>query len=265
MHKQVHPGVLLVVATLLASATLPTQGAGGGPILISEPKQFPITISQPGSYQLSGNLTVPDVDTTAIEIASDNVTIDLNGFSIIGPFVCSDSSCASPGSGYGIVTAALQANYSNITVRNGTIQGMGKGGIFLDGIGVVVEDMHVAGIAYFGIFVQGQNALVRHNNIVMPCNPVNAGALTGIGIGAQGFLISDNIVTGCGQGTGVGNVAAISGSVIRNVVSNLRFGLFLSSNDGYRENVLENQLNVLGGINFGQNLCGTAACPNAVY
>src|ERR1700704_150875 len=49
---------------------------------------FPVTISQPGSYRLSGNLTVPDINTTAIEITAENVTLDLNGFSIVGPFVC---------------------------------------------------------------------------------------------------------------------------------------------------------------------------------
>jgi hypothetical protein len=37
---------------------------------------FPVTISQPGSYILSGNLTVPDAQTTAIEITADNVTLD---------------------------------------------------------------------------------------------------------------------------------------------------------------------------------------------
>src|SRR5947199_6672479 len=49
---------------------------------------FPVTISLAGSYRLSGNLTVPNANTTAISITSDNVTIDLNGFSIIGPTVC---------------------------------------------------------------------------------------------------------------------------------------------------------------------------------
>src|SRR5882762_4507455 len=49
---------------------------------------FPVTISQPGSYRLSGNLTVPDINTTAIQITADFVTLDLNGFSIVGQNVC---------------------------------------------------------------------------------------------------------------------------------------------------------------------------------
>src|SRR5437660_11740367 len=52
---------------------------------------FPVTISAAGSYRLSGNLTVNDANTTAIQITADNVAIDLNGFSIIGPTVCSGS------------------------------------------------------------------------------------------------------------------------------------------------------------------------------
>src|SRR6266446_3470936 len=67
---------------------------------------FPVTISLAGSYRLSGNLTVPNANTTAILITADNVTIDLNGFSIIGPTVCSGSppvtSCSPTGTGHGV-------------------------------------------------------------------------------------------------------------------------------------------------------------------
>ncbi|MFC6520869.1 hypothetical protein ACFQAT_15095 [Undibacterium arcticum] len=41
---------------------------------------FLVIISEPGNYRLAGSVTVPDADTTAIEINADNVTIDLNGF-----------------------------------------------------------------------------------------------------------------------------------------------------------------------------------------
>ena len=48
---------------------------------------FPLTISVRGAYKLTGNLTVPNADTTAIQITADNVTLDLNGFGIYGPAV----------------------------------------------------------------------------------------------------------------------------------------------------------------------------------
>src|SRR6266540_3776373 len=57
---------------------------------------FPVTLSVPGSYRLTGNLTVPDANTTAIQIAADNVTLDLNGFSILGPVVCSFNFLSTP-------------------------------------------------------------------------------------------------------------------------------------------------------------------------
>src|SRR5947208_13936545 len=60
---------------------------------------FPVTISVSGSYRLSGNLTVPDANTTAIQITADDVTIDLNGFAIAGPTVCggSPTTCSTTG------------------------------------------------------------------------------------------------------------------------------------------------------------------------
>ena len=77
---------------------------------------FPYRITQPGSYKLSGNLTLPTVNTTGIDILSDNVTLDLNGFTIAGPLPC--FACL-PGSGDGVHTSVR----NHITVRNGSIVG----------------------------------------------------------------------------------------------------------------------------------------------
>jgi hypothetical protein len=90
---------------------------------------FPVTVSQSGSYRLTGNLTVPDANTTAISVTATNVTIDLNGFTILGPTVCSGAplSCNTTGSGVGIDAASVD----NVNVINGTIRGMGSVGIRL--------------------------------------------------------------------------------------------------------------------------------------
>jgi len=100
---------------------------------------FPVTISESGSYRLTGNLVVPDKDTTAILVASDFVTIDLNGFSIVGPVTCSikPTSCTpTGGTGDGIKShhPAGSALKHNINVRNGIIRGMGRHGIILSGV-----------------------------------------------------------------------------------------------------------------------------------
>jgi len=91
---------------------------------------FPVRISLPGSYRLSGNLTVPDAFTHGFEVVVPDVTIDLNGFSIIGPVSCTGGSfnepplsCTTSGNGRGITSVG------HLTVTNGTIRGMGNHGI----------------------------------------------------------------------------------------------------------------------------------------
>ena len=76
---------------------------------------FPITISQPGSYRLSGNLSVPSGQ-NAIVIAAQNVTLDLNGFNIITPTQPQIGGVA------GIVSNGI-ALPNNIKIHNGTIEG----------------------------------------------------------------------------------------------------------------------------------------------
>jgi hypothetical protein len=119
---------------------------------------FPVTISQPGSYKLAGNLTVTDFATTAIEITADNVTLDLNGFSITGPNVCTPNPtrCTVSGAaGIGVmaVGAAGQLSPANVRVHNGVVQGMGGHGIRMMGNGTVVENVRAVGNGGPGIVV----------------------------------------------------------------------------------------------------------------
>ena len=102
---------------------------------------FPVTISRPGSYRLSGNLEVTDPDITAIEITADHVTLDLNGLSIQGPLDrCSGflkpawcSSASLRGSGIEAHTAGrTEPDHSNVAVLNGTVRAMGHFGVSLD-------------------------------------------------------------------------------------------------------------------------------------
>src|SRR5262249_58909727 len=66
--------------TALAGNVTPGDAAG-----------FPVTLSVGGSYKLTGNLSVPDADTTALIITADYVTLDLNGFSLRGKQACTGS------------------------------------------------------------------------------------------------------------------------------------------------------------------------------
>src|SRR5688500_2890388 len=67
--------VMLVVTSSPAYAQkLITQAkVNAGNVTPGDTPGFPLTISQKGAYKLTGNLTVPNQDTTAIVITADNV------------------------------------------------------------------------------------------------------------------------------------------------------------------------------------------------
>jgi hypothetical protein len=105
-----------------------------------------VTISVSGSYKLSGNLTIPDANTDGIIITANDVTIDLNGFSIIGPTVCSRSptviSCIPTGSGRGIAnTFTLSGSLIGLSVMWCTATNNFGDGIDLDRGGVGINNV----------------------------------------------------------------------------------------------------------------------------
>jgi hypothetical protein len=100
-----------------------TVTAGGG---------FPYRITQPGSYELSGNLTVP-LNLSAIVIAHDDVVLNLNGFTITGPGVFPN-----------LAPAVVGTDFKRITVRNGSISGFVEGLVFLGNSRfIVLESLNV--------------------------------------------------------------------------------------------------------------------------
>ena len=97
----------------------------GGP---GDAPGYPIILTTPGSYVLTGELTPPDENTTGIEVHGEGTTIDLNGFAIRGPASCSGAgaalACVPVGTGAGIQIAA-----SDVTILDGVITGVGGSGI----------------------------------------------------------------------------------------------------------------------------------------
>ncbi|HEY3246652.1 MAG TPA: right-handed parallel beta-helix repeat-containing protein [Phycisphaerae bacterium] len=79
-----------------------------------------ILISQPGSYYLTGDIQgLPGKH--GIQIAADNVTLDLNGFSVLG---------TGSGDFDGITTDQVPfVQRRNITIINGTVRNWGRDGI----------------------------------------------------------------------------------------------------------------------------------------
>ncbi len=119
--------LLLLAAILPASARAAdgrveinaTRALAGG-VTPGDSPGYPVTLSLPGSYVLTGNLTV-DANTTAIRIQATDVFLDLNGFGIAGPRAAS-------GSGIGIDTTS---GSDRVTVSDGFVTGTGSHGIRL--------------------------------------------------------------------------------------------------------------------------------------
>lgn len=119
---------------------------------IFQPTTFPIKITKSGSFQLQSNIVVPKANMTAILVQADDVTIELNGYAIIGPTVCTGAGatlvCAPLGTGRGIDAAGHQ----NIKVCNGTVRGLGSSGI-VTGKGAIIESVRVTSNGLVGINV----------------------------------------------------------------------------------------------------------------
>jgi Right handed beta helix region len=223
------------------------SNATSGYVTAGDTPGYPVTISQPGSYKLSGNLVLPDGHTTAIEITADNVTLDLNGFAILGPAKCNGSwPCANAGAGFGIRTPAVQFN---ITVRNGTIQGMGSVAIELHGDSHLVEHLRVrsnggGGISIVTDYNSGASSRVQHSAVQRNGN-------TGIFV-MRG--VAEHNTADANQSAGIW---VNDGRVAYNTVSrNGAYGIGLYT-AGAIGNVMRDHswMNLYGGTNLGHNLC----------
>jgi hypothetical protein len=227
-------------AALLAFA--PSALAADGNVLINQDTStsplglgcgfygFPIVICQPGSYRLSGNVTVPNANTTAILIRVDNVTLDLNGFSILGPAVCSGAgasrSCSPVGPGYGVDAITHQG----ITVVNGMIRGMGADAITSNGGATYIGQVHAESNGGTGIYLAGGTVIgstvtgnrdygIYADQSTVSGNYVSANGLVGIFI--SNGTISGNTVLGNGFGID-GSILTVTGNTVNN---NTRSGI----------------------------------------
>jgi len=141
---------LVVSAIALLGLKAPAVAADGvieiNQEIVTAAGGFPFVISQSGSYMLTGDLT-PPANTSGIAIDTSNVTLDLNGFSIIGP------GSGSGGSAFnGVGIQARASGLTNLTVRNGTVRGMSLTGVGTgSGCSHRIENVKSADNGGFGI------------------------------------------------------------------------------------------------------------------
>ena len=151
--------------SMMSMALLPGYAfAADGQVLINQASVmaaggFPYTITQPGSYKLSGNLTIAE-NANRHPGQRRQRHHDLNGFGIIGPTVCVGfpvTSCFPIGGGYGLVS-----NQINTNVVSGFVRGMGSDGIRVnDGS---IRNVHANSNGHNGLAV-GNGSVIFMDNV----------------------------------------------------------------------------------------------------
>jgi parallel beta-helix repeat protein len=209
-------------------------------------------ISQPGSYYLTTNV-VGVSGQSGIEIATNNVTLDLNGYSLQGgvPAIWTQ--------GNGIYIAGLYP--ANITLRNGTVSGWGYKGVYIppwNAVNIVLERLNVFDNEEDGIDMTGSGVVrdcVATDNgltgiaaslgvIVRDCTSegndggivCNHGIISGCTVNncGGGIVIASGIVSGCTvENSGwLGGInaqsASVSGCVVQN---NDNYGIYVDGPD----------------------------------
>ena len=204
---------------------------------------FPVTITQSGSYRLTGNLTVADVNTDAITVAYGlkNVSIDLNGFAIMGPVQCSHAtplSCPTSGTGGGVrVLESESGDRGTIAVYNGTITGMGGWGIDASYSYSSVHDLRVVGNASGGI---------RGSRVHRAVVEFNGGSVAISGSGSDASVSESHV--NYNQGIGIFQVSTVTASVVN---WNGGDGIYNGGTGTYVGNSVHR--NTLDGIRVGGN------------
>ncbi len=200
---------------------------------------LPTVITSQGVYCLTGHLTTNMTSGKAIEIQTNNVTIDLNGWKLGGQ-------AAGPGTG----AFGIYANQrKNITIKNGTIRGFSRG-IYLQDTspytasqGHLIEDIRADRNTRVGMFILGRGSIVRRNQVVDTGGTIFDARAYGIRlIGPGGRVLNNDIsstaATGNADGFGLylstADGAVIEGNRIDDVSTGTGFtyGIFiLNSND----------------------------------
>lgn len=200
--------------------------AGGG---------FPHVLGKPGSYLLTSNLYVPD-GRSGLQVSADDISLDLNGFAIVGPHDCGPVGCPS-GSTVGVEAVAVgNDEAARTTLLNGQVRGFGADCVSL-GTDARIEGLVVSSCGDDGVFTQ-ERALVLRNristsgayglNLVSPASySDNMIAYNGLAGGTGGPV--------SGGTDGGGNVCD-TGSCSAGSVGPRRFYLSLTSHPGSEAN-----------------------------
>lgn len=278
IQRYAHP---VLIVTAVASVIWVNAGSltpPGGPVAPTmktldqvEPRTpisaFGTTLTTPGSYYLTANLDSGASTNDGILVRADNVTIDLNGFSIIST---SGAGATSPA---GIRIDGSLSPIGNVTVCNGRITGFDRGVRVQNSFSnIIVDNIHAAGCRRSGIEAVtisgtgGQNITIRRcvvDGIDATGEATNVSA-DGIALVSCTAVVDTcvvrNIVSaGTGTGSCINAATCTNTFVINNFLSQGSVGL-LASGGGtrvyYRDNLTAGcatPFSTSGGVDRGGN------------
>jgi len=213
-----------------------------------------ITISQPGSYYLTGNLTLSAFGVNGISIGTTSaVTLDLNGYTI-------RHTGANSGFAAGIFISGTAAQ--TVVIRNGHIHGPGfeRGVNFNNTLGgtLLVENLHLNGMVIGLLLQRDEGRTVVENCTVSDMSGMGISAdvvknCTVRNAGGSNPGISASLVSNCHVEQASGTAHAISGRVVENSVGISAGGIGIAA---------EIATQCYGGSStgtFGMNISGTAS------
>lgn len=157
-------------------------------------------IGSPGSYYLTTNIVGVSGKHGIDIFAPNNVTLDLNGFSVIGV----------PGS----LTGIIIPGGANVVVRNGIVSGW-TNGVASYGNNITLQGLTVTSNALYGIDIEGSNSSIIGNNVAGN----NASDTTGAGIfvsgaAANNLVQNNHVVSTLGGTSAVGIFALGPGTIV---------------------------------------------------
>ena len=236
--------MLYAIITLIAALAISQGTASAETTNCTAITTLPYTISAQGIYCLNSDLTTGITTGNAITIATNNVTIDLNGRKLGGL-----------AAGAGTQAKGIYAyQRKNITIRNGSIRGV-YGGIHLEdsfpttiSSGHLIEDIRADGNTYMGMWIYGTGNIIRNNQVVNTGGSTASNTAFGIYAVGPGSSIMNNDITNTVENAGSDSYGVLTWACKGCTIENNRI-----SNSA------------LGpGTSYGVNISGTSSNATAI-
>lgn len=262
-------GVLTNVWAVDGVVLIDQGRALAGNITPGDAPGFPVSLTRSGSYRLSSQLTLPaNRNINGIEVSNDStVSLDLNGFAIVGP--CGPAIEPRPcdgkgGTGKGVLTLG---GFDGADIRNGTIRFMASDGVDIAS-NARLENVRL-------IKNSGNGATLGRGSLLINCSiGDNYGhGVLGQHIGLSRGALIGNIITfnghidpithqRYGAGIAVTSGVELGGLLIFNnaITDNVGYGIDAGTNPsaGYGSNVITGNnggdAQVDGGTDMGNNV-----------